>query len=190
MKEVLFVKNMVCNRCVMAVEDILNSLKISYTEVRLGEIEPEKPLNTTERSELEILLQKIGFSLIDNKGSSVIEKIKKMIINKARNQLSEKESRLKLSTLLSDTFHYEYSYLSNLFSSIENRTIEKYFIEQRIEYAKELLVYGELSLSAIALELEYSSTAHLSAQFKKITGLTPTHFKQIGADKRKTLDQV
>lgn len=73
---------------------------------------------------------------------------------------------------------------------IENRTIEKYFIEQRIEYAKELLVYGELSLSAIALELEYSSAAHLSAQFKKITGLTPTHFKQIGADKRKTLDQV
>lgn len=190
MKEVLFVKNMVCNRCVKAVEDILKSLKFFNSEVRLGEIELVSPLSAIEKLELETQLHKIGFSLIGDKGSSIIEKIKLITISKARNQLGEKESRLKLSSLLSEKLHYEYSYISNLFSSIENRTIENYFIEQRIEYAKELLVYGELSLSAIALELEYSSTAHLSAQFKKITGLTPTYFKQIGVEKRKTLDQV
>jgi AraC-like DNA-binding protein len=174
----------------MAVEDILKTVNIPFQEVRLGEIEVKNPLNTSQQQQLEARLNKIGFNLIDNKGSNVIEKIKQITIRKARNQLNEKEARLKLSTLITDKLHYEYSYLSNLFSSIENRTIENYFIEQRIEYAKELLVYGELTLSAIALELEYSSTAHLSAQFKKITGLTPTYFKQIGADKRKTLDQV
>lgn len=190
MKETLFVKNMVCNRCIIAVEEILKSTSIPFSEVRLGEIEVGNSLNEVQRHELESQLQKIGFSLINSKGSSIIEKIKQITMSKARNQVGEKEARLKLSTLLSDKLHYEYSYLSNLFSSIENRTIESYFIEQRIEYAKELLVYGELNLSAIALELEYSSTAHISAQFKKITGLTPTHFKQIGADKRRNLDQV
>lgn len=190
MNETLFVKNMVCNRCIMAIEEILKSLNIPFSKVKLGEIDTERSINETERQDLDASLRKIGFSLISNKGSNTIEKIKQITTCKARNQLNEKEARLKLSTLLSDKLHYEYSYLSNLFSSIENRTIESYFIEQRIEYAKELLVYGELSLSAIALELEYSSTAHLSAQFKKITGLTPTHFKQIGAEKRKNLDQV
>jgi AraC-like DNA-binding protein len=135
-------------------------------------------------------LNKIGFTLIDSKVSAIIEKVKKLTISRARNQVDEKEARLKLSTFLTNHVHHEYTYLSNLFSSIENRTIENYFIEQRIEYVKELLVYGELTLSQIALELEYSSTAHLSGQFKKVTGLTPSHYKQIGVEKRKGLDQV
>src|ERR1044071_2782681 len=97
---------------------------------------------------------------------------------------------MKLSDYLSSKLHHEYTYVSSLFSSIEGRTIENYYIEQRIEQAKELLTYGEMTLSQIALELEYSSTAHLSSQFKKITGLTPSHFKQIGAQKRKAIDQV
>ena len=140
MNETLFVKNMVCNRCIMAIEEILKSLNIPFSKVKLGEIDTERSINETERQDLDASLRKIGFSLISNKGSNTIEKIKQITTCKARNQLNEKEARLKLSTLLSDKLHYEYSYLSNLFSSIENRTIESYFIEQRIEYAKELLV--------------------------------------------------
>jgi AraC-like DNA-binding protein len=112
------------------------------------------------------------------------------VIKKARNEVDEHESRTKLSNYLSTQLHHEYSYLSSFFSSIEGRTIENYFIEQRIEKAKELLIYGENNLSQIAFELEYSSVAHLSAQFKKVTGLTPSHFKTIGASKRKALDKV
>lgn len=95
-----------------------------------------------------------------------------------------------MSTYLSSYLNHEYTYLSGLFSSIEGRTIENYFIEQRIEKAKELIVYGQLTLSEIAFQLEYSSVAHLSSQFKKITGLTPTYFKQLGSSKRKSLDRV
>ena len=118
------------------------------------------------------------------------EKIKKLVIRRARNLATEEDAKLKLSNYLSSALHHDYSYLSNLFSSIEGRTIENYFIEQRIEYVKELLVYDEMTLSEIALQLEYSSTAHLSAQFKKVTGLTPSHYKKIGIEKRKALDHV
>ena len=102
----------------------------------------------------------------------------------------EKENKTKLSNFLSDKLHHEYTYLSSFFSSVEGRTIENYFIEQRIEKAKELLVYGQMTLSEIAYELEYSSVPHLSSQFKKITGLTPSHFKQVGMQKRKSLDHI
>jgi len=104
--------------------------------------------------------------------------------------LSEAENKINLSTLLSEKLNYEYTHLSSLFSDIEGRTIENFYIEQRIEKAKELLVYGQKTLSEIAFELQYSSTAHLSSQFKKITGLTPSHFKEVGAAKRKSLDKV
>jgi len=186
----LLVKNMVCNRCIMAVETILKQIGIPYANVQLGEIETIGVPGTNQKEALADQLNNIGFTLIDSKASATIEKIKKLTISKARNQVDEKETRLKLSTFITNHVHNEYSYLSNLFSSIENRTIENYFIEQRIEYVKELLVYGELTLSEIALELEYSSTAHLSAQFKKVTGLTPSHYKQIGVEKRRGLDQV
>jgi len=112
------------------------------------------------------------------------------VLKKARNEANEKEMKTKLSSFLSTHLHYEYTYLSSFFSSVEGRTIENYFIEQRIEKVKELLVYKEMTLSEIAFEMDYSSVAHLSNQFKKITGLTPSHFKQIGSMKRKLLDQV
>ena len=131
----------------------------------------------------------VVFEASDRTGG-MIEKIKQLIILKARNKLDEKESKLKLSAYLSNHLHHEYTYLSSLFSSVEGRTIENYFIEQRIENAKELLIYGQMTLSEIAMELEYSSTAHLSSQFKKITGLTPSHFKEVGAARRKALDKV
>src|SRR5436190_21351590 len=122
--------------------------------------------------------------------SGLVEKIKQLVIKKARNEVSEKERKTKLSVYLSQHLHHEYTYLSSFFSSVEGRTIENYFIEQRIEKAKELLVYGQMTLSAIAYELEYSSVAHLSSQFKKITGLTPSYFKQVGTQKRKSLDHI
>ena len=104
--------------------------------------------------------------------------------------MEKRERKIKLSTYLSQSLHYEYTYLSSFFSSVEGRKIENYFIEQRIEKVKELLVYNEMTLSEIHYELEYSSVAHLSNQFKKVTGLTPSHFKAVGSEKRKMLDQI
>jgi AraC family transcriptional regulator len=190
MSTVLLVKNMVCHRCVLSVEDILQQESIAFDKVVFGEIYLKNELLADEKERLVKRFEAIGFSLIDNQGSALIEKIKQLVIKKARNEVDEKESHIKLSNYLSANVHHEYTYLSSLFSSVEGRTIENYFIEQRIEKAKELLVYGEHSLSQIAFDLDYSSVAHLSAQFKKITGLTPTYFKQIGLEKRKALDSI
>lgn len=187
---VIPVKNMVCNRCVMAVTEILNDAGIPFEKVILGEVHLERPLKDGEQDVLRGKLRDIGFELIDTKGSGIIEKIKQLVIQKARNEVSEDVARMKLSTYITGNLHHEYTYLSNLFSSVENRTIENYFIEQRIEYVKELLVYGELTLSEIADKPDYSSTAHISAQFKKVTGLTPSHYKKIGAEKRRSIDEV
>jgi AraC-like DNA-binding protein len=188
--ENLVVKNMVCHRCVLAVEEILAKAKIIVDEVSVGEIHLRNALSDSERSTLQEELAKIGLELTDNRTGDLIERMKNLILLKARNEVSNKERDLKLSVYLSERLHHEYTYLSNLFSTIEGRTIENYFIEQRIEKAKELLVYGQMSLSEISYELDYSSVSHLSSQFKKVTGLTPSHFKKVGVAKRKALDQV
>jgi YesN/AraC family two-component response regulator len=188
--DILFVKNMVCHRCVLAVENVLKNSDISFQQVTVGEIHLQEPVSKTQFDLLKAELPKIGLELIGDKTSSTIEKIKQLVIKKARNEVAEKEVKMKLSTYLSQHLHHEYTYLSSFFSSVEGRTIEKYFIEQRIERVKELLVYNEMTLSEIALEMEYSSVAYLSNQFKKITGLTPSHFKQIGSQKRKLLDKI
>ena len=122
--------------------------------------------------------------------SSIIEKIKKLVIKKARNEAGESEDKIKLSNYLSDHLHHEYTYLSSLFSSVEGRTIENFFIEQKIERVKELLVYNELNLTEIAYLMHYSSVAHLSAQFKKVTGLTPSHFKQLREKRLNMLENL
>ncbi|MBK7853469.1 MAG: helix-turn-helix transcriptional regulator [Bacteroidetes bacterium] len=186
----LLVKNMVCHRCMMAVESILKKNHIPYHKVLIGEIHLDGTISQKQKDLLKTSLEEIGFELIDSHVSGLIEKIKKYVIRKARNEVDEKDQKSKLSTYLSSYLNHEYTYLSGLFSSIEGRTIENYFIEQRIEKAKELIVYGQLTLSEIAFQLEYSSVAHLSSQFKKITGLTPTYFKQLGSSKRKSLDRV
>ncbi|MFN8294690.1 MAG: AraC family transcriptional regulator [Chitinophagales bacterium] len=187
---VLLVKNMVCNRCVLTVESILEKEGIDFHKVLFGEIHLKEELSTTQKEQLIADLVQVGFELIDSHTGGLIEKIKKYVILKARNEVSEEENKLNLSSFLSAKLNYEYTHLSSLFSDIEGRTIENFFIEQRIEKAKELLVYGQKTLSEIAFELDYSSTAHLSSQFKKITGLTPSHFKQVGAAKRKSLDKI
>ena len=186
----ILVKNMVCLRCVTAVENILKSLSINFLNVTFGEIHLSQPLNNDQKEHLKANLLQVGFELIDNQNTGLIEKIKRLVIKRARVEGLGEENKIKLSVFLSEEVHHEYTYISSLFSSVEGRTIENFFIEHRIEKAKELLIYGQLSLAQIADKLEYSSAAHLSAQFKKITGLTPTYFKEIGHEKRKALDNV
>jgi AraC-like DNA-binding protein len=186
----LLVKNMVCHRCVLSVEAILNKAAIPFQHVTFGEIHLHDQLPPGQIALLSSKLKEVGFELIDNQLSGLIEKIKMLVIQRARNEGEKKEPRVNLSTYLSETLHYEYTHLSSIFSSVEGRTIENYFIEQRIERAKELLIYGQMTLSEIAYELDYSSPAHLSTQFKKTTGLTPSHFKEVGIARRKALDQV
>lgn len=187
---ILFVKNMVCQRCIMTVEGILNKAAVSFQKVTFGEIHITKPLFDKQKEVLRAELEKVGFELIDSHTTAVIEKVKQLVMQQARNEGDKKETKLNLSKVLADKLNYEYTHLSSMFSAIEGRTIEQYFIEQRIEKAKELLVYKQMTLSEIAYELNYSSVAHLSTQFKKITGLTPSYYKEVGAAKRKALDKV
>jgi AraC family transcriptional regulator len=187
---ILLVKNMVCHRCVLAVEDILRQAGINFNKVLFGEIHLANEITSEQKEILREKLSGVGFELIDNQLGGLVEKIKALVIKKARNEAEESNNKIKLSEYLSRKLHHEYTYLSSLFSSVEGRTIEAFFIEQRIEKAKELLIYGQLTLSQIAFDLDYSSVAHLSNQFKKITGLTPSYFKQIGAQKRKALDKI
>ena len=188
--DILFVKNMVCQRCIFAVENVLKNSGIPFQQVITGEIHLLENITHEQNDLLSSNLVKIGLEVIDKRMNQMIEKIKQLVIKKARNEVDEMENKIKLSVFLSKHLHHEYTYLSSFFSSIEGRTIEKYFIEQRIEKVKELLVYNEMTLSEISYEMEYSSVAHLSNQFKKITGLTASHFKDIGSQKRKLLDEV
>jgi len=181
---------MVCHRCLLAVENVLITSAIPFKKVITGEIHLSQKISQKQTDLLSASLASIGLELIDNRMGGLIEKIKQLVIKKARNEVEEKENKTNLSIYLSQNLHHEYTYLSSLFSSVEGRTIENYFIEQRIEKVKELLVYKEMSFSEISFELEYSSVAHLSNQFKKITGLTPSHFKEVGSARRKMLDQI
>ncbi|MFZ1517183.1 MAG: helix-turn-helix transcriptional regulator [Ignavibacteriaceae bacterium] len=184
----LYIKNMVCRRCIKAVTKILCDLSVSHKPVLLGEVTLINHLSPDLKDMIKTRLNEEGFELIDDRKSKIIEQIKILVI-----ELSQKEyeyKKINLSKYLSAKLHHDYSYLSNLFSSVEGKTIENYFISQKIEKIKELLVYEELSISEIAFKLGYSSAAHLSSQFKKVTGLTPSYFKSIGADKRKPIDSL
>ena len=184
----LFIKNMVCNRCIMTVENILQQHHIPFTGVALGEVELERQLSAEEMKTIDTALQKVGFELIDTRVNKIIEDIKQAVLEYLN--LGMDSQKLKLSSFITDKISYDYSYLSDLFSSVEGKTIEHYFILQRIEKVKELLVYDQLSLTEISYQTGFSSVHHLSSQFKKVTGLTPSHFKNIGLDKRKALDQL
>lgn len=185
----LHIKNMVCHRCRMVVTAELEKLGLHPVSVTLGEaVLEEDTLPEATKRALESALEQAGFELMDDKKSQLLEQIKTFIIETVHYQ--DEPSRENFSQLLSRHLHHDYSYLSKLFSEVEGTTIEQYLIHQKIEKVKELLHYKELALSQIAFDLGYSSTAHLSAQFKKLTGLTPTQFKQMGAHLRRPLDQV
>jgi AraC-like DNA-binding protein len=181
---------MVCDRCIMAVKSALADLNIAYDAVKLGEVNTGSftPSKTMIHN-LENHLRSIGFEIIDDKKSRLIDQIKTLIIEQVHH--TQQNQHVKLSYLLTEELHYDYNYLSSLFSSVEGVTIEQYFILQRIEKVKELLIYDELSLSEIAYKLNYSSPAYLSNQFKKITGLTPTQFKALrDKDLRRPIDKL
>lgn len=179
---------MVCNRCILVVRNELEKAGIFPVNISLGEVTLEHEPGQDLKNKIRDRLNEFGFELIDDKKSRLIEQIKSIIIQLVHEQDGNLKSNL--SDLLKDALHHDYSYLSGLFSEVEGTTIEKYFIAQKIEKVKELLVYDELSLSEIAFKLNYSSVAHLSNQFKKVTGLTPSHFKNIKTVRRKPLDKV
>ncbi|MCD0466659.1 AraC family transcriptional regulator [Flavobacterium sp. ENC] len=184
----LYIKNMVCSRCKMVVKSEFEKLGLHTISVELGEVELQEELTENQKRDLLQNLHSLGFDLLDDKKSKTIEKIKTIIIDLVHHK--NNELRINLSDYLVENLHQDYSTLSNLFSETENTTIEKYFISQKIEKVKELLIYNELSLSEIADILNYSNVAHLSNQFKKITGFTPTYFKQLKNKKRIQIENL
>lgn len=186
---VLYIKNMVCPRCIAAVNNILKSIDADIIQVNLGEVILANDLTESRLHELGIKLHELGFELLDDNRKQQIEKIKSIIIKHIHHS-EEGAIKQNFSEILASELHKEYSQLSKLFSSTEGITIEQFIILQKIEKVKELLAYNEDSLSEIAFRLGYSSVAHLSSQFKKITGLTPSQFKLQGIRLRKSLDNI
>lgn len=184
----LYIKNMVCGRCKMVVKSEFEKLGLHTISVELGEVELEKDILENQKQELLQRLHLLGFDLIDDKKSKTIEKIKTLIIDLVHHKNNELKGNL--SEYLSKNLLQDYNSLSNLFSEVEGITIEKYFINQKIEKVKELIIYNELTLSEIAYSLNYSTVAHLSNQFKKVTGFTPTYFKLLKDKKRKQIENL
>lgn len=184
----LYIKNMVCSRCRMVVKSELEKLGLQPLNVDLGEVEVVEEISEMQKKQIAEQLKLFGFELIDDKKSRTIEKIKTLIIDLVQNR--NNELKTNLSDFLSEELHQDYNTLSNLFSEVENTTIEKYFIHQKIEKVKELLMYDELNLSEIAFQLNYSSVAHLSNQFKKVTSFSPTYFKQLKNKKRRQIEDL
>ncbi len=184
----VYIRNMVCPRCLRAVKDIFEALDIKYNSIILGEVEVENPIDVELKKELQIKLEAIGFSLINDRKSQLIERMKALVIDKVHH--SDTNENIKWPTYITNKLHLDYKYLSSLFSSVESITLEQYIINQKIERIKELIVYDELTLSEIAFKLNYSSVAYLSNQFKKVTGMTPTQFKRVVNKNRKSLDDL
>jgi|ERR1035437_303042 AraC-like DNA-binding protein len=179
---------MVSIRCKMVVKSELYRLGLQYANIELGEAEIYGELTSEKKTELDTALKKQGLELMDDKKSQLIEKIKTIIIELIH--YSDYPLKLNLSDLLTSKLNYDYTYLANLFSDVQGTTIEHFFIYHKIERVKELLVYDELNLKEIAYKLHYSSVAHLSNQFKKVTGLTPSHFKQLKHKRRISLENL
>lgn len=184
----LFIRNMVCNRCKMVVKSELEKFGLHPVSVELGEVEIIEELTEQKKAQLNEQLLSFGFALMNDKKMRVIEKVKNLIVDLVQNKNSQLKTNL--SDYLSSQLHHDYTYITNLFTQVEGTTIEQYFISQKIERVKELLVYDEFSLSQIADDMDYSSVSHLSKQFKKVTGLTPSHFKQLRERKRKPLEEL
>lgn len=184
----IYVKNMACESCKILVKDALDELGIPILKVELGEIETTNDVSDEEKMKLNIQIKKAGLELLEKKQGVLIEKIRKIMIDYVSN--SEEKSNYKFSVLLSQELNQSYTYLSNFFSEVEATTIEQYLIALKVERTKELIIFGEDTLSEIAYKLNYSSVAHLSNQFKKITGLTPSHFKALKENRRISIQNI
>ena len=185
----LSIKNIVCARCIKVVREELTKLGLKVLDVNLGTAALDKKPSAAMKDKIAKVLSDNGFELLDEKGAKIIEQVKNIVINQIHYNGDKKESE-NYSDYISKKLHLDYHYLSNLFSSMEGITIEKFIILQKIEKAKELLVYDELSLGEIAFNLGYSSVQHLSGQFKNVTGVTPSQFKQNSGGRRKPLDRI
>lgn len=189
MEHVLYIKNMVCPRCIKAVSEELAKLQIVVVSIKLGEVVLKSKPDEKLLQQLSFVLNKNGFELLTGRKAQLISQIKSEIIKLIHHKTQSLE-KTNLSSHLSKITGNEYSSLSKTFSEVEGITIEKYFILQKIEKVKELLIYDELTISEIAFRLEYSSNQHLSAQFKKETGMTPTEFKKMNNKSRKSLNEI
>lgn len=188
METTLYIKNMVCDRCIMAVENVLQEIQLPKVDVQLGIARIATQLTEQKKDDLRQRLKQLGFELLDDKRHQTIDRIKTLIIELVH--YNDNASNERLSYYLSSRLGQDYSALSKLFSEFSGITIERYYILQRIERAKELLCYDELSLKQIALKMHYSSTAYLSSQFKSITGMTPSQFKAQKEHTRKGIDKL
>ena len=184
----LYIKYMVSKRCKMVVQAALDELELHYNVVDLGEVDVKETITAEQRNQVKTALLKSGLELMDDKRAILVEKIKKTVIEMVH--YTEDLPKTKNSEYISGKLNYDYTYLANLFSEITGGTIEQYIIAHKIEYVKELLLYNECSLTQIAHKLNYSSVAHLSNQFKKMTGLTPSFYKQLKRKKRIALENV
>ncbi len=184
----LHIKYMVSNRCKTVVRTALKELGVHFVLLELGEVEIMERLTGEQRESLKNTLEDAGLELIDDKRSILIEKIKNAIVDMIHH--SDEVVKVNASIYLSEKLNHDYTYLANIFSQVQGISIEQFIILHKVEKIKELLMYGELNISEISYKMNYSSTAHLSTQFKKVTGLTPTHFKQMKEKRRKTLDQI
>ena len=186
----IFIKNMVCPRCIKVVREELEKLGVSIKSVTLGEVETELPVNELPIKEIEKILAENGFELIDDRNSKLIEQIKNSVISVIQKYENEDLNKINFPQFISKKVNKDYNSLSSLFSKNEGITIEHFIILQKIEKVKEYLKYNELTLSEIAYKLGYSSVQHLSRQFKKSTGLTATEFKNDHSIHRKSIDSV
>ena len=185
----LYIKNMVCPRCIKTVEEEINKIGLIVKHIELGKVELEGQIEDEIIKKIDKALTENGFELIDDKKSKIIEKIKTIIIEIIHHK-KEIPDNVNISDFIARELGYDYSYLSKLFSSVGDTTIEKYIINQKIEKVKELLTYDELSLTEISYQVRYSSVQHLSNQFKKNTGFSPSQFKKSKKEKRNPLDKV
>lgn len=183
------IRNMVCERCIKTVRRIMKEAGVVTRKIHLGEVETELPLTSMQEQQVREALQEEGFEWLDNQQAQLVAQIKYLILALIREGELD-EMKEKLSSYLSRALHRDYHQLSTVFSQSQNTTIEQYFILQRIEKIKEWLAYNEWTLSEMAIKLGYSSTAHLSAQFRKVTGFTPTEFKRLKEHTRVSLDKI
>ena len=179
---------MVSNRCKMVVKEELKKLKLHFIVVDLGEVEIMENISKAQREQLKIALLDSGLELMDDKKAMLIEKIKNVIIEMVHH--STETIKINFSNYLSQKLNHDYTYLSNLFSEVQGTTIEQFIISHKTERIKELIIYGELNITEIAWKMNYSSVAHLSSQFKKVTGLSPSHFKQLKDKRRNPIEEI
>jgi AraC-like DNA-binding protein len=184
----LYIKYMVSNRCKLAVKEELRKLDLHFMMVELGEVEIMEDMSAVQRDVFKAALLEYGLELMDDKRAVLIEKVKNILIEMIH--YSDEIPKVNVSDILSKKLDYNYTYLANLFSEVQGTTIEQFIILHKVERIKELIIYDELNITEIAWKMNYSSVAHLSNQFKKVTGLSPTHFKQLKDKRRSPIEEI